>query len=258
MIVVVCCIALLLVIAFPITRRARQQIYLNYDQVQITKIHMAWTGYVKSDWRYFPVPGLIDRRETDRYEVDTRPVGPWLDSRNTTAKLFATLVAQDYFSPGLLISPRERSPFVVVDDDYDYTMYKPKQGVFWDSAFVADLQSGSNVSYAHLPMVGMDRIRRWRSGADRSVAHLGNRGPGAGTANAQSYSCQTNGSWIGNVIFGDGHQELFDFNAGAKITVSSTSTDNPFHINGDLDVAEDQVIAFTEQIVDAQPILQHD
>ena len=257
-IVFACCVVILIVILLPITQRARRQGRFAYEQSQLAQIHMAWAGFLSSDWGYFPIPGLIDRRESDRYEDDVRPIGQWPESRNTTAHLFAALIARDYFTPNQLISPRERNPIVVVDDGYDYTKYSPGRGVFWDPTFVADLQTGSNVSYAHLPMVGNERIRRWRTKADRSVAHLGNRGPQDGISSAQLYSCQADGSWIGQIVFGDGHQELLKIDAGVKITLSSTSTDNPFHVDDDLETSDDQVLAFTQQIVDRQPVLQHD
>ena len=125
-VVFACCVVILIVILLPITQRARQQGRFAYEQSQLAQIHMAWAGFVSSDWGYFPIPGLIDRRESDRYEDDVRPIGQWSESENTTAHLFAALIAQDYFTPNQLISPRERNPVVVIDEEYAYSKYNPR------------------------------------------------------------------------------------------------------------------------------------
>ena len=55
---------------------------------------------------------------------------------------------------GLLVSPVKRNPAVKVIDDYDYDVYDPRNAVYWDPAFAADLTEEGHASFAHLPISG--------------------------------------------------------------------------------------------------------
>ena len=66
---------------------------------------------------------------------------------DTTANLYSYLVMQRYITPDQLVSPAD---FVTdPDQDYDWTLYNPRERVYWDPSFSADLSEVSNVSYAH-------------------------------------------------------------------------------------------------------------
>ncbi|MCH8165481.1 MAG: hypothetical protein IH889_07725 [Planctomycetes bacterium] len=208
------------------------------DSAQLKDIHQAWISFVHE---FSSIPG---------------EPGLGLDDRglSTTANMYSAMIAQGYFNSDILISTFERNPAVVQDKDYDYNAYDPANDVYWDPIFVADLETGSNVSYAHIPLVGDRMVRRWRVTGAASLAVFGNRGPADGVASADSYSCRKNGSWIGSLVFNDNHLETLSATAGLKI---GGGPDNLFNFDPDLN-SLDQVLAFTKEVKDNQAVLQHD
>ncbi len=223
------------------------------DGAQINEIHQAWIVFADDHKGRYLIPGLIDRLP-DAFLGDMDGVGPQDYSLNTTANMYSAIIAQDYFNPDTLISIFERNPAVVLDKDYDYNAYDPQNDVYWDPTFVADLETGSNVSYAHMPLVGDRMVRQWRDIGAASVAVLGNRGPADGVASADSYSCRKNGRWLGSLVFNDNHLETLSATAGLKI---GGGPDNLFNVDPGLN-GLDQVLAFTKEVKDDQAVLQHD
>lgn len=223
------------------------------DGAQLKEIYQAWIVFADDNKGRYLVPGLIDRRP-DPILGDMDGTGPEDYSLNTTANLYSAMIAQDYFNLNYLISIFERNPAVVQDKDYDYNAYDPPNDVYWDPTFVADLETGSNVSYAHMPLVGNRMVLQWRNTGDANVAVLGNRGPADGVASADSYSCGKNGSWLGSLVFNDNHLETLSATAGLKI---GGGPDNLFNFDSALE-GLDQVLAFTKEVKDIQSVLQHD
>ncbi len=182
------------------------------------------------------------------------------DSLNTTAALFSAMIAQHYVVPGQLISGNEYSPYVWLDDDYDYTTYSPGNGTFWDPGFVADLAVLSNLSFAHMPLYGQRLRRNWRFNAGSRTVLLGNRGPRDGVADPSSYSVGRNGIWAGHIVFGDGHLEFADtFTPTGLVFVRDGRqlADNLFAADDGPD-GMDAILAFTTAITDDGPVLQFD
>ncbi|MCZ6852091.1 MAG: hypothetical protein O7F17_10670, partial [Planctomycetota bacterium] len=200
------CIVILFAIALPLANRYRRDRLFMNDIAQLKEIHQAWIAFANDNKGRYAVPGLIDRRP-DPILGDMDGTGPEDSSLNTTANLYSAMIAQDYFNPDTFISTFERNPLVTEDRDYDFSAYDPPNDVYWDPTFVADLETGSNVSYAHMPLVGNRRVLQWRISGDANVAVLGNRGPADGVAAADSYSCRKNGSWLGSLVFNDNHLE---------------------------------------------------
>jgi hypothetical protein len=223
----------LFAVLVPVLQRHRAKQLVVQDRVQLSQLQASWSVFVL---------GEIDGTGLEQ-------------DLNTTANLFSAMIAQDYFNPGLLISPFDRNPVVAEDKDYDYSAYAPTKGVYWDPAFVADLEAGSNVSYAHLPLVGDADAVLWRSSGGAQVAVVGNRGPADGMATADSYSCRKDGTWRGNFVFNDNHLELVSTSAAKMITLDGT--DNPFNFDPSL-LGLDQVVAFTREVRDNKAFLQHD
>ncbi len=208
------------------------------DSVQLKQIHQAWITFAREFSGFPGRPGL----------------GPDDRGLSTTANLYSAIIAQGYFNPDILISVFERNPAVVQDKDYDFSAYDPSNGVYWDPTFVADLETGSNVSYAHIPLVGDRRVHQWRNTGDANVALLGNRGPADGVASADSYSCRSDGSYVGSLVFNDNHLETLFASAGLKI---GGGPDNLFNFDPGIE-GLDQVLAFTKEVKDNQAVLQHD
>ena len=247
------CVVILFAIALPLANRYRRDRLFMKDSAQLKDIHQAWISFAREYKGRYPVPGLIDRRP-DPILGDMDGIGPEDSSLNTTANLYSAMLSQNYFNSHIFISTFERNPAVEQYKDYDYNAYDPTNDVYWDPNFVADLETGSNVSYAHMPLVGGRMVRQWRVSGAASLAVLGNRGPADGVASADSYSCRKNGRWLGSQVFNDNHLETLSATAGLKI---GGGPDNLFNVDPGLN-GLDQVLAFTKEVKDNQAVLQHD
>ena len=249
-IVVLVCMVILFALLLPVLDWRRRVGLQMQDSAQLREIHAAWMVFGDDGGR-FPVPGLIDRLP-DPYLGDLEGAGPEASSLNTTANLFSAMIGRGYFNPQLLISPFERNPVVTEDLDHDFSAYDPTKDIYWDPTFVADLETGSNVSYAHIPLVGQykESLRRPEMAAD--VAVLGNRGPADGIPTADSYSCRKDGDWSGHFVFNDHHLESVRIAKGMTYTA-----DNHFNFDPGIE-GIDQVVAFTKEIKEGKAILQHD
>lgn len=171
-------------------------------------------------------------------------------SRNTTASLYSAMIAQNYIRPEDLISANERSGYVQECFNYNFQAYQPAQNKFWDPNFKADLQRGSNVSFAHMPLIG-DRFRQnWSEPRmDSGFALVGNRGPKDGINNPQSLTYGRDGTWAGHIVFGDGHVEF--------INTFSPRGDNLFAMEKGPQ-GGDAILAFTPEISSSTVTLQFD
>lgn len=258
-IVVLACIAILAIVLLPVLKHHRLNSISLKDRSHLVDIHQAWVIYAQAFNGRFPIPGFIDRLPVDldgdgRGDFEVAGLGPEDYSLNTTANLYSATIAQNYVSPAALVSPLERNPAIEADKDYDYSCYQPQDHVFWDASFIADLETGSNVSYAHLPLVGAQRWTHWRLTSNAKVGVVSNRGPSDGIGRTGLYSCQPDGSWCGRIVFTDGHVETIAADAGIRI---ASVVDNPFNYDPGLG-GVDQVLAFTEKASQREAVLQHD
>ena len=179
---------------------------------------------------------------------------------DTTANLFSAMVAQLSISPSQLISGNEMSPYVKLDEDYDYVAFSPVDDTYWDPNFVADLTWESNTSFAHPPLYG-NRLRRyWHTGVDSRTPLLGNRGPKDGVPNPDSWTYNRDGRWAGHLVFGDGHVEFihsFTINSIFLRGPDGNRPDNLFRMDQGGD-GSDVVLSFTKQMTGDGPVLQYD
>lgn len=243
------CLLILVAITLPVVDRYRRLQSSMNDSAQLQEIHHGLIIFASQNKGRYPAPSLIDRGP-DASLGDVDGIGPEDSSLNTTANLYSAMIAQAYFDTDILVSPLERNPVVAEDRDYNYSAYDPPNDVYWDPTFVADLETGSNVSYAHMSLVGEYMVRPWR----RTLAVFGNRGPADGIATADSYSCRKDGSWFGSLVFADNHLETHSASLGARI---GGGPDNLFNVDPGLD-GLDQVLAFTKEVSENKAILQHD
>ncbi len=191
--------------------------YIFKDATQIEQIHQAMLIYARDNDRIFPTPGLINRLPDADTGKNISGRGDEDFTLNHTAPLYSAMIAQNYFTPELVVGPTEPSPHVVVKDDYDYIVYDPLRDSFWDRTFSADLTQAAHVSYAHLAICGERKEKLWRDQMSSTVPMFSTRGPRNGaTAGAEynrSVTLDIHGEsdeWVGNVIFADNHVETLN------------------------------------------------
>lgn len=221
------------------------------DAAQVRQVYQAWEIFARDFNGLYPKPGLVRRKPIGGQIIPGR--GEEDRALNTTANLYSACVMQNYFPPELGVGVTEPNGRVSVKDDYDYEAYAPAQGVFWDDSFTADLQTGSNASYAHMPMTGMRGIKFWRSIGERGIAVVGNRGPRDGEPDSKSITLkihEPHESWSGNICFHDGTVEFFT-------SMDPTGIDNLF-MSGDGPKHGDSFLTFTKSLVGEQPAFQFD
>jgi len=177
------------------------------DQIQLSetfKGFLVMGGAASS----FPVPSRLDRSAKT--------------SRDVTAALYAIPIMNNSMAPKMLVSANERNPVVEVDEEYDYSVYDPASGVFWDPGFKGDLETGSNVSFAHVLLIGSRFEKHWLGPSlDGRFPLLGTRGPRDGKVSGSSFTTGRNGEWAGHICFGDGHVAWVNSTDAPGLTVGS-------------------------------------
>lgn len=180
---------------------------------------------------------------------------------DTTANLFSAIVSQLSIPPAQLMSGNEMSPYVKLDEDYDYTAYSPADDTYWDPNFQADLTWESNTSFAHVPLYGKRLRQHWRSGVGSRTPLLANRGPKDGVANPDSWTHNRDGKWAGHVVFGDGHIEFIQTFTVNGIFLpragGGSQPDNLYRMEEGPD-GLDVILTFTKEMTAEGPVTQFD
>ncbi len=211
-------ISLLVSLLLPALATARAKAQLAKDTSQLKQIHQAWVSFARDYDGHFPTPGLIDRLP-DPVLGETPGRGPEDQERNTSANMYSVCIAQNYFAPQLLIAPTEPSGFVLVKDDYDWSLnaIDPLNDLYWDESFLTELDNLCNSSYAHTPIYGDRKIQHWRDSMDSKFAVLSTRGVEDGSMDEADYyesvTLEFHGgrrSWEGVVCYNDNHTEFED------------------------------------------------
>lgn len=194
-----------------------------------------------------PVPSDLDRQH-DR-------------SKDTTASVWSLIVMSNSAAPKMLVSANERNPSVWVDENYDYEVYDPSNGIFWDPSFKADLTTESNVSYAHMPLCGERLARQWRTPSlDPSFPLIGSRGPRDGKVRPDSWTTGRDGKWAGHLVFGDGHVAWTDSTdaPGRRRGEGPTARADGLFVMEEGPEGGDAIISFTKLMSSGRPELQWD
>lgn len=219
--------------------------------------------------RMYIRPGLMARHPVVLNEGDEPRVIPGRGqedvSHDTTAKMYAILVMQNYLKPEDLISPLERNPKVRVYESFDYNLYNPLRNVYWDPGFQADLMREAHVSYAHLVLHGARKRLHWnwnqRETNDPNAPAFSNRGPLDGKPDPKSFTCKPDGSWAGNVAFGDGSVRWLDTMTPEGVFYNGPDgervSDNIFAVETGWKGA-DFILSFTLENSEERPVIQHD
>ncbi len=183
------------------------------DEIQLTEL---FKGFLAIDGAAapFPLPSRIDRSGTTTHDV--------------TASLYSAAVMANAVAPKMLISGNERNPMVEMDEDYNFGIYSPADGTWWDPSFKADLANGSNASFAHMLLVGNRLEQHWLGPSlDGRFPFFGTRGPRDGVVSASSYTTGRDGTWAGHVCFGDGHVVWTDTTTAPGLVVGSGASARP-------------------------------
>lgn len=236
LLVVIAIIALLIGLLLPALAKAQKNARTLKDKTQIKQIHQAMLVFAEDNDGRLPLPGLINRQ----LDVHTGQQLPGRGSedvtRNNTAELYSSMIAQQLINTAIVIGPTEVSQFVGEDRDYDFDDYDPTADSYWDPDFAADIQVGpSNTSYAHMALCGKRKELKWVDTATNGDPMVSTRGVRDGVFSGPEYKASPtlelhgpDDLWAGNVVFADNHVEYIDNfypTATAYLAVNRTAAD---------------------------------
>lgn len=247
---------------------------MNAMNKAVTGQGSALQGTVRStqDMMYFSAiyTGLVtagnDMRDS-RFPVPSMLANSNDWSLNTTANFYSSLIASNYLAPEVLVSGNEYSPYVERMVGYNFNAYRPSGGagtgaggIFWDTAFEANLSRRSHVSFAHMPLFGERYRRGWQANFDRRAILLGNRGPKDGVDDPSSFSYGRSGVWGGHILRGDGSIEFTHDFTPPGLTYQSSGGPQPDNLFAmeDGPGGVDAILSFTSQMTPQGPVLQYD
>ena len=210
LLVVIAIITLLMGILLPALGNARRAAEQVKDATQLQQIHKGLITFSQQFDGILPKPGLVNRLAT----VNGEEIGIGEEdvSQNTSDNMYSLCIAQNYFTPQILLSPSEPNGNVLAMNNYNQDAYEPLNDVYWDEDFNADLASISHTSYAHSTLTGKRGRKEWRDTLNSEWALLSNRGVENGEETAGIYdsslTLQIHGGrkqWVGNVCYADSH-----------------------------------------------------
>lgn len=251
LLVALACIVLLMSLMLPALQQAKVTSRSMADSSNLAQIYTAMQAVSTQPRAGLPAPSTAGS-STDITD-------------NTTANFYSLLIAEQAAYPEMLVSANERSARIWPIDNYNFGAINPGAGVYWDPAFTADLETSSNVSFAHMPLFGERFDRHWkRQAMDSNFPVLGNRGPKDGRHDPFSQTNGPDGRWAGGYfVYGDGHAAWVrwilpgDGGTAPDAAPLPAEADNPFAID-DEERHSDAVITFTRRMKESGPVVQHD
>jgi hypothetical protein len=203
----VCCIACV------VASGSSNQAHTAEDSDFLRTIHQGWLIHAFDNDGIYPTPGLIDR-QPDPVKGHIPGLGAEDKLVNNTANIHSASIMLMLYSPLHCVGTTELSSHVVIKTDYDYSAYKPRGDVYWDTTFKADLTNVSNVSFANMPVAGERQSLHWRANQDSLWPIVGTRGVANGSHDPAIYGGSvtphlhgTGGRWFGFEGCNDGHIE---------------------------------------------------
>ncbi len=235
LLVVIAIITLLMGILLPALAKARAAAQQVKDATQLSQIHKAFITFSRQFDGTLPKPGLVNRQPHPT-EGNAPGIGAEDVTKNTTRHLYSLCIAQNFFTPQLVVGPTETNGRVISKNDYNQEEYRPLDDVYWDgdNSGPDDGASGtefndninptatgaaavSHTSYAHSTLTGQRGREQWKDTLDSDFAIISNRGVRDGSLNPGDYETSlTLGlhggrkQWVGNVCWADGHVSVED------------------------------------------------
>jgi prepilin-type N-terminal cleavage/methylation domain-containing protein/prepilin-type processing-associated H-X9-DG protein len=211
LLVVIAIITLLMGILLPALAKARAAAIQVKDATQLTQVYKAMATFSRQFNGIFPKPGLINT-------VGAEPgVGAEQLNLNHSANMYSACIAQNFFTPAIIVSPSEPNGRVLAKNDYNQEAYRPINDVYWDTTFQTVLSSLCHTSYAHSTLTGQRGQQQWRDNLDSEWTMFGNRGVVNGSLSPAIYEAsltlQIHGGrkqWVGNICYADGHVNIED------------------------------------------------
>jgi len=259
LLVVVAIIALLIGLLLPALSKAQRTAKTLQDSANISQIHKGFLTWANQDDRgRLPIPGLIARKQVPGAGPNGAAVfvpgqGEEDLARNNTANLYSSMVAKEFVTVEVLISPVETNPVVRKHENYNRNAYNPSAATptFWDPNHLANIfraadgqaTSVCHTSYAHLALHGERKKFNWSNKADGTKAILGNRATFKGAFSGDNYRKSytlafhaPDDTWEGNICFGDNHVNL----------ERSVVPDNVQYECGSINLKKDNIYAWQE------------
>jgi prepilin-type N-terminal cleavage/methylation domain-containing protein len=259
LLVVVAIIALLIGLLLPALSKAQRTAKSLQDSANISQIHKGFLTWANQDERgRLPIPGLVKRQAVPGAGANGATVfvpgqGQEDLAQNNTANLNSSMVAKEYITVDVLISPVDTNPVVKRHDNYNRNAYNPSATTptFWDTGHLANIfraadgqaTSVCHTSYAHLALHGERKKFSWSNKADGTRPIMGNRGTYKGAFNGANYQKSysltfhaPDDTWEGNVCYGDNHVSL----------ERSVIPDNVQYECGNINLRKDNIYAWSE------------
>jgi len=224
LLVVISIIAILIATLLPALSTAQRNTKLSSDMQRTRQIYTGWVAYSSSNEGQFPTPSDIDRMPVmsagQQIEMDGRGAQQW--GYNHHAAVHAASVALNIYGPQLLVSSDDANGNVhLYEEGSRESYYNPQppiggDDVHWDYNFSCDLETGSNVSFASMPLHGKRFRKQWKAGGSSGYTLISSRGPYNGVQQEQGNLCHAYRNygppdkWEGLSVQNDGSTNSID------------------------------------------------
>ena len=220
--VVISIIALLMGLLLPALSSAMRSAKSKKEMVQLRGLQQTNAVYASENDGKFVLPGDVNRDKVSGVFIPN--VGETNPYHNNTAAIASCLISHKYAEPEIMVSPAENQGQIGVMGQitegggepvaYDYTMYNPTQGDFWDDNFRANLDTEDEVdhiSFCNLTLVGAGRRGRWHDTAGGDTIVWSSRGTLNGDMSLDDYKYSPtllmhgpSNSYVGHYVTADG------------------------------------------------------